>query len=496
MKTFEPMRKTKIICTVGPSTKTVERMKELIEAGINLARFNMSHGNYEEHSELIRTVRTAASDLKKPIGLILDTKGPEIRTLPIDTEYIEPNVENPNPIDRYIELKKGQKFTFVVEDSIKTSATIGKTTYSDLPNIMRPGQRIRIDDGIIELKVVEVVNQEVRCEVLDGGRLYTNKGINLPDTKVNFSTPTTKDVEDIHFAIEQGLDFIAASFICCAQDVLDIRKILTDNGAGQIKILAKIENREGKDNFEEILEVADGIMIARGDLGVELEPEEVPTIQKDFIKRCNEVGKPVVTATHMLESMTTSPRPTRAEANDVANAIFDGTDAIMLSGETARGMHPRRVVQMMSDIAIYAEKTMTYHRALGESDKINVPDAISYAASAISSNIGAGNILTATRSGYTAIHVAKYRPKSLIIAIASNETVYRQLSLTWGVLPLLLNEIQNITEHKDFFEMAENEVKKLGLVKKGDTIVMVAGFPFGQEGSTNNIYVQVVGREM
>ena len=472
------MRKTKIVATLGPATNDVATIKRLIEAGMNTARINFSHGTFKTHEGVIKNVKTAREELKAPVALLLDTKGPEIRIRTFK--------------DGDVKLKKGQKFTLTTDD-VDGNENIVSVTYAELPNDVNVGSKILLDDGLIELRVSAIVGNNVECIVGNDGELGDNKGVNLPEVNVSLPSLTDKDIEDIKFGIKEGFDFIAASFVRSAKDVLEIRQILDDNDGSDLMIIAKIENREGVDNLESILEVADGIMVARGDMGVEIPPEEVPLIQKDMIKKCNMVGKPVITATQMLESMIHNPRPTRAEANDVANAIFDGTDAIMLSGETAKGSYPVEAVKMMDRIARQTEENVDYDQIMSQRDEhdvVNVTNAITFATCSIAKDLNAACIVTVTKTGFTGRMVAKYRPNCTILVVATSETVWRQMSLVWGITAMTTPMVECDDE---LFEVAGKCAMKSNLAKDGDLIVVVAGVPVGATGSTNLVKVQVVG---
>jgi len=472
------MRKTKIVATLGPATADVETMKKLIKAGMNTARVNFSHGSYESHTKTIETLKAAREELDAPIALMLDTKGPEIRI----KSFAEGSVH----------LEKGQKFTLTTQD-VDGDASRVSITYADLPRDMRQGSRILLDDGLIELKVEGIYGDDVECLVLNDGELSNNKGVNLPDTNVSLPSLTDKDIEDIKFGIKMGFDYLAASFVRTAKDVLEIRNVLEENDGTHIQIIAKIENREGVENLEGILEVADGIMVARGDMGVEIQPEEVPLIQKHMISRAVAVGKPVITATQMLESMITNPRPTRAEASDVANAIFDGTDAIMLSGETAKGAYPVESVVMMDRIARRAESReyrTNVDRRRNNQALMNVTNAITFATCSIARDLDAACIVTVTKSGFTGRMVAKHRPECPILVAAIDEIVWRRMSLVWGVESVITGMVET---DEELFETAGVCAMKAGLAKDGDVIVIVAGVPVGKTGSTNLVKAQIVG---
>ena len=472
------MRKTKIIATLGPVSNSPEMVKKLIETGMNAVRINFSHGSHESHGETINTVKKVREELGMPIPLILDTKGPEIRTKLLKEEPAK--------------LEKGNKFTLTTDD-IEGDSTKVSVTYEDFAKDLHIGATVLIDDGLIELKVLEINGNDVVCEIINSGMLGSRKGINLPNVSIKLPALTEKDIDDIKFGIKMGFDYIAASFIRSASDVLSIRKVLEENGGSDIKIISKIENREGVDNIDSILEVTDGIMVARGDLGVEIPFEEVPIIQKQLIDKCKSKGKLVVTATQMLESMITNPRPTRAEASDVANAIFDGTDAIMLSGETAKGSFPVEAVNAMVRIATKIESSIDYVEKFYNnscSKTTNITDAISHATCTTASDLNSPCIVAVTKSGFTVREVSKYRPKSLILGLTPDERVQRQLNLTWGCYPYLV-DIDNISSG-DLFQNTANIANEKGFAKKGDVIITVGGTPIGQTGSTNTLKAQTV----
>ena len=472
------MRKTKILATIGPASSELETIKEMIKAGLDAARINFSHGTYESHGKIIKTVKQAREEMGKPVPLILDTKGPEIRTKTLN----EPKIY----------LEQGQEFTLTTDD-IEGDKTKVSVTYENLPRDLSVGNRVLIDDGLIEMSVVAKTATEVKCVLINSGFLGHKKGINIPDVYVDLPSLADKDIEDIKFGITQEVDWIAASFIRSANDIINIKKVLEENGGSHIKVMAKIESRDGVNNIESILEVSDGIMVARGDLGIEIPPEEVPIVQKDLIRRCNLVGKTVVTATHMLESMQQNPRPTRAEANDVANAIFDGTDVTMLSGETANGKYPIESVAMMARIATNAEKTIDYRNMYGGIDSNiskNSTNAISYAAVATAAEMGAACIVAITDSGFAARMVSRSRPDCPILALTSNPLVYRQTSLLWGCVPVLSEK--PIEGDSEVFDIAEEVALASGMAKNGDLIVAIAGVPIGV-GTTNTIRLRTVG---
>ena len=472
------MRKTKIVCTIGPSSESPDVMKKLIEAGMNVARLNFSHGDYEEHGNRIKNLRAACRELNRTVALLLDTKGPEIRIGKLKEEPIQ--------------LVQDRRIILTTEEILGDAERIS-VTYADLPRDVKAGSRILLDDGLIELNVVEVRGTEIECRIVNGGMLKSKKGVNVPGVRTSLPGITEKDKKDIIFGIEQGIDFIAASFVRKAGDVLEIRELLERHNASHIQIIAKIENQEGVDNLDEILEVADGLMVARGDLGVEIPAEEVPLVQKRMIKKCNLVGKPVITATQMLDSMQNNPRPTRAEASDVANAIFDGTDAIMLSGETAAGKYPVESVLTMSRIAERAEAALD-HRELFyrqcQAQQTSITEAISQAVAISALDLDAKAIITATESGFTARMVSKYRPKAPIIAVTPNEPVMRQMGLIWGVIPVPGTTARTTDE---MFEIAVNAGMKSNMIGLGDLVVITAGVPVGRSGTTNLIKVHQIG---
>jgi len=472
------MRKTKIVCTIGPASESLENTKRLIEAGMNVARLNFSHGDYEEHGNRIRTIRQACRELGRTVAILLDTKGPEIRLGKLKEEPIE--------------LVQGETITLTTEDILGDKNRI-PVTYQDLPRDVHVGSTILIDDGLIGLNVIDIQGTEIRCRVVNSGPIKSKKGVNVPGVAISMPGITEKDASDIKFGIEMGIDFIAASFVRRASDVLEIRELLERHNARHIQIISKIENQQGVDNLDEILEVSDGLMVARGDLGVEIPAEEVPLVQKRMIEKCNRAGKPVITATQMLDSMQRNPRPTRAEASDVANAIFDGTDAIMLSGETAAGKYPIESVETMSRIAERAESALPYReifRKLADAQQTSVTEAISQAVANAALDLDARAIVTSTESGYTARMISKYRPKSPIIAVTPQEHVLRRLQLVWGVTPVLGVPAKTTDE---MFDIAVQGAMDTGLIRLGDTIVITAGVPVGRSGTTNLIKIHNVG---
>ena len=469
-------KKTKIVCTIGPASESIDTLKELIKSGLNVCRLNFSHGNYEEHGKRIENIKAARNEMNLPIAILLDTKGPEIRT----GKFLSPEVN----------LVEGQNFIITMEDVLgdETKCTV---SYKELVNDVKPGNQILIDDGLVGLAVKEIKGQEILCIVQNAGTIKDNKGVNVPNVKINLPAITPKDKKDIEFGIEQGIDFIAASFVRKASDVLAIREILEENNATNIQIISKIENQEGVDNIDEILEVSDGLMVARGDLGVEIPTEDIPIVQKELIKKCNILGKPVITATQMLDSMIRNPRPTRAEVTDVANAIFDGTDAIMLSGETAAGKYPLESVKTMASIAIRAEQTLDYEELLKTKVKLrqlNITNAISHATCTTAIDLKASAIITATASGYTARMVSSYRPSAPIIAATNSEMVMRQMGLVWGVYPLLAEKGLSTD---DVFEKSVQSALDMDYISSGDLVVITAGVPVGIAGTTNLINVHI-----
>jgi len=472
------MRKTKIVCTIGPSSESLENTKKLISAGMNVARLNFSHGDYEEHGNRIKAIRQASQELNKTVAILLDTKGPEIRLGKLKEE----------PID----LVQGEYITLTTEEILGDINRV-PVTYKELPSDVSVGATILIDDGLIGLTVLDIQGTEIKCQIVNSGQIKSKKGVNVPGVAISMPGLTEKDISDIKFGIEVGVDFIAASFVRRASDVLEIRELLERHDARHIHIISKIENQQGVDNLDEILEVSDGLMVARGDLGVEIPAEEVPLVQKQMIEKCNRAGKPVITATQMLDSMQRNPRPTRAEASDVANAIFDGTDAIMLSGETAAGKYPVESVQTMSRIAESAESALHYREIFtkqANAQQTSVTEAISQAVANSALDLEAKAIVTSTESGYTARMVSKYKPKSPIIAVTPVEQVLRRLQLVWGVIPVKGVPASTTDE---MFEIAVQGALESGIVRLGDTIVITAGVPVGRSGTTNLIKIHNVG---
>jgi len=472
------MRRTKIICTLGPATDSEETIRALLLAGANAVRLNFSHGSHEEHRRRLETFKKVREELGMLTASILDTKGPEIR---IKT-FREGRVE----------LKKGQTFTITTEDVAGDNERVS-TTYPELHREVRPGDRILIDDGLIELVVRDITGREVRCEVRNGGELKDNKSMNLPGVPIHVSALSERDIRDLRFAVENDMDFVAASFIRSRRDVEEVRRALDGLGGRHIRIIAKIENREGVDNIAEILEAADAVMVARGDLGVEIPPYEVPIIQKRIVADCVAAAKPVIVATQMLDSMIRNPRPTRAEVSDVANAVYDGAGCVMLSGETASGKYPVESVRTMAETLLAAERSIDYwerfraRRYLRRSASID--DAISSACCTTAMELGAAAIVTVTNSGHTARMIARFRPACPIIALSEHRPVQRQLSLSWGIVP---GPCARLGSTDELFAAGVQAALQSGLVKKGDTVVLTAGVPIGQSGSTNLIKAQVV----
>ncbi|MGV3041326.1 pyruvate kinase [Staphylococcus rostri] len=477
------MKKTKIVCTIGPASESEEMLEKLMMAGMNVARLNFSHGSHEEHAARIATIRKVATKLNKNIGILLDTKGPEIRTHDMKNGLIM--------------LQKGSDVTVSMTEVEGTEDKFS-VTYPQLIDDIEIGSYILLDDGLVELEVkaIDKAAGEVHCKVLNTGELKNKKGVNLPGVSVNLPGITEKDAADIRFGIEQGVDFIAASFVRRASDVLEIRRILEDEKNDNITIIPKIENQEGIDNIDEILEVSDGLMIARGDMGVEIPPEAVPVVQKDLIRKCNKLGKPVITATQMLDSMQRNPRATRAEASDVANAIYDGTDAVMLSGETAAGAYPEEAVIAMNNIALAAEQAQDYKKLLSDRTKLvetSLVNAIGVSTAHTALNLNVKAIVAATESGNTARTISKYRPKSDIIAVTPKATTARQCTLIWGVYPVIREGIYSTDE---LLNNAVATAVDTGRVVNGDLIIITAGVPTGETGTTNLMKLHLIGEDV
>ncbi|MGX8797446.1 pyruvate kinase [Fusibacter sp. JL298sf-3] len=473
------LRKTKIVCTIGPASENKDVFKALVHKGLNVARLNFSHGSHEEHLARINMIKEVREELKMPVAILLDTKGPEIRTGKFE--------------EAVYTLVEGQEFLLTTEPCLGNQNK-SHITYSGLPGDVKIGDKILIDDGLIELEVLETTETTIRTKVLNGGDVKNNKGVNVPGVSIKLPAITEKDVSDIIFGIENDIDFIAASFIRKAEDVLEIRRVLEENHADSIHIISKIENQEGMDNLETILEVSDGLMVARGDLGVEIPTELVPIAQKKMIELCNKEGKPVITATQMLDSMIRNPRPTRAEATDVANAIFDGTDAVMLSGETAAGKYPIEAVGTMARIAHAAEKALNYDELLQKrielSDDYGVTNSVSRATASTALDLEASAIITATSSGFTAKRVSMLRPKAPVVACTVSNRACRKLALVWGVFPFVIGEA---TSTDAIFEESVQKAKENGFITDGDLAVITAGVPVGVSGATNIMKVHLVG---
>ena len=467
------MRKTKIICTLGPASENEETLKELMKAGMNVARFNFSHGTHEEQKKKLAKVLKASNELGYNISTLLDTKGPEIRLCDFEGGKVE--------------LKAGQTFTLTTEDMMGTAdkATI---TYKNLKNDIKVGGSILIDDGLIEMHIEEITDTDIVCRVINGGFVSNHKGVNVPGATLSMPFISEVDRKDILFGIEMGFDFLAASFTRTKEDILEVRKILDEHNS-PMKIIAKIENMQGIENLEDILSVSDGIMVARGDMGVEIPMEEVPVLQKKMIKKAVSQGKHVITATQMLESMIKNPRPTRAEATDIANAIYDGTTAIMLSGESAAGLYPVEAVKTMARIAERAEQDIDYRGRMEKNHShgnADITEAISYATCTTATDLNASAVITVTMSGFTAEMISKYKPECPIIGCSVNPRVCRQMNLLYGVQPLLVQKEETADE---LFDASVRNAKKAGYIKAGDRVVITAGVPLGTPGRTNMIRV-------
>lgn len=471
------MRKTKIVCTLGPAADNEDILKQMMLEGMNVARCNFSHGIHEDHKKRMDMVKKVRQEINKPVAILLDTKGPEVRV----KQFKEGRVT----------LREGQLFCLTSDEAEGTQERVS-VTYNRLYEDLEPGMKVLIDDGLIEMCVEKVEQNDIVCKVINGGVVSNNKGINIPDVKLSMPYLGERDREDILFGIAQEVDFIAASFVQKKDDVMQLRKLLDKNGGADIKIISKIENMQGVENIDEIIEASDGIMIARGDMGVEIPYEEVPVIQKMIIKKVYEVGKQVITATQMLESMIKNPRPTRAEATDIANAVYDGTSAIMLSGETAAGAYPVEAVRTMVRIAERTERDVDYRKRFFNHDRKanpDVTDAICHATCTTAHDLNARAIVTVTKSGNSARMISRYRPASDIIGCATSERVCRQLNLAWGVIPIRLKEEKEVF---DLFDKAIITAKKMQLLEKDDLTVITSGVPIGISGTTNMIKVQYV----
>ncbi len=473
------MRKTKIVCTIGPASRDENIIREMVRAGMNVARLNFSHGTHEYHLGTIEMLKKIRKEMNVPLAIMLDTKGPEIRVK--------------NFAGGFADLTEGQTYTLTGNDE-EGNQERASVTYANLSGCLKPGNIILVDDGKIRMQVREISGADTECTVLNSGRISDHKGINVPNVHLDMPHMSEQDKADLLFGVQQDVDFVAASFVRCAKDVSDIRKYLNYHGGHQIRIISKIENREGIERFQEILEQSDGIMVARGDMGVEVEFVLLPGIQKSLIAQCFRAGKMVITATQMLDSMISNPSPTRAEITDVANAVFDGTSAIMLSGESAAGKYPVESVRTMAQIAVRAEhdaETMGLSRFGGNLDiPLNdITNAVCDAACRAANDVGARVVISVTKSGYTARNLSKFRPSQPIIAATPEEKTYHQLSLSWGVYPVKALYQQN---YDNLLTHAVDCAMQLDAVEKGDTAVIIAGIPLGQTGSTNVIKVESI----
>ena len=474
------MRKTKIICTLGPAVDSEDMLRTLIRAGMDAARFNFSHGSHPEHLARLNRLKSVRDAWGRPVATSLDTKGPEIRSKSFDAKTVT--------------LETGDPFTLTTDDVVGDRSRVS-VTYPKLHQELAPGQQVLIDDGLVAIRVEEIAGHDIRCTVENGGTLSANKSINIPGVHIRLPALTEKDVADIRFGVENDFDYIAASFVRRAADVEAVRQVLRDCGGENVKIIAKIENQEGVDNVDEILAAADGIMVARGDLGVEIPAARVPVLQKQMIRKGLQAGKPVITATQMLDSMMRNPRPTRAEVSDVANAVFDGTGCVMLSGETAGGKYPVESLTAMVGIVTEAEQSIDYWRRFQKqriTPASNINDAITHTCCLTAMDLNATAILAATSSGRTARMICRFRPACPVAALTMHEKVRRQLAICWGVIPLLTGEV-NSTDR--IFSLSAEVARKEGLVKNGDTVVITAGVPLGKSGSTNLIKAQVIDEE-
>ena len=473
------LRKTKIICTLGPATEDESVLRRLMQGGMNAARFNFSHCTHEDASKKLEAVTRLREELGLPISTILDTKGPEIR---VKTFQNGP-----------VQLRAGDTFTLTTRE-VEGDEKMVSITYQDLTKDLKAGARVLIDDGLVELRAEEVTDTDIICTVINGGQVSNHKGINVPGTQLSMPFISEQDRADIIFGIEHGFDYIAASFTRSAKDILAIRNILKEYDCHSINIIAKIENMEGVDNIDEILRVVEGIMVARGDMGVEIPLEDVPVLQKQLIQKSYLAGKQVVTATQMLDSMIKNPRPTRAESTDVANAIYDGTSCIMLSGETAAGKYPVEALETMVRIAEKAEESINYIKRFNSRDNsdvaFDVTNAISHATCTTAHDLGAKAIVTVTKGGGTARQLSKFRPLYPIVGCTTQEHVWRQLNLSWGVVPMLIDEVEDTDV---LFDRAVDAAERTGLVHSGDLVVITAGVPLGISGTTNMMKVHVVG---
>ena len=474
------MRRTKIICTLGPAVDSEDMIRTLIRTGMDAARFNFSHGSHPEHLERLNMLKSVRDAMGRPVATILDTKGPEIRIRSFETKTIT--------------LEPGDPFTLTTEDVTGNQGLVS-VTYPQLHEELQPGQEILIDDGLVAIRVERIEGTNIACTVENGGTLSANKSINIPGVHIQLPALTEKDIDDIRFGVENDFDFIAASFVRRAADVEAVRAVLHDCGGDDVKIIAKIENQEGVDNLDEILEAADGIMVARGDLGVEIPAARVPILQKQMIRKGLQQGKPVITATQMLDSMMRNPRPTRAEVSDVANAVYDGTGSVMLSGETAGGKYPVEALTAMVGIVTETESAIDYWKQFQKQRVLpasNINDAITHTCCLTAKDLNAKAILTATSSGRSARMICRFRPACPIAALTMHEKVRRQLNISWGVTPYLTGEV-NSTDR--IFSLSAEVALKEKLVENGDTVVITAGVPLGKSGSTNLIKAQVIDEE-
>ncbi len=474
------MRRTKIICTLGPAVDSEDMIRTLIRTGMDAARFNFSHGSHPEHLERLNMLKAVRDAMGRPVATILDTKGPEIRIKSFETKTIT--------------LEPGDPFTLTTEDVTGNQGWVS-VTYPQLHEELQPGQEILIDDGLVAIRVERIEGTNIVCTVENGGTLSANKSINIPGVHIQLPALTEKDIDDIRFGVENDFDFIAASFVRRAADVEAVRAVLHDCGGDDVKIIAKIENQEGVDNLDAILEAADGIMVARGDLGVEIPAARVPILQKQMIRKGLQQGKPVITATQMLDSMMRNPRPTRAEVSDVANAVYDGTGSVMLSGETAGGKYPVEALTAMVGIVTETESAIDYWKQFQKQRVLpasNINDAITHTCCLTAKDLNAKAILTATNSGRSARMICRFRPACPIAALTMHEKVRRQLNISWGVTPYLTGEV---TSTDRIFSLSAEVALKERLVENGDTVVITAGVPLGKSGSTNLIKAQVIDEE-
>ncbi len=474
------MRRTKIICTLGPAVDSEDMIRTLIRTGMDAARFNFSHGSHPEHLERLNMLKSVRDAMGRPVATILDTKGPEIRIKSFETKTVT--------------LEPGDTFTLTTEDVVGNQGWVS-VTYPQLHQELQPGQEILIDDGLVAIRVDRIEDTKIICTVENGGTLSANKSINIPGVHIQLPALTEKDIDDIRFGVENDFDFIAASFVRRAADVEAVRAVLHDCGGDDVKIIAKIENQEGVDNLDDILEAADGIMVARGDLGVEIPAARVPILQKQMIRKGLQLGKPVITATQMLDSMMRNPRPTRAEVSDVANAVYDGTGSVMLSGETAGGKYPVEALTAMVGIVTETESAIDYWKQFQKQRVLpasNINDAITHTCCLTAKDLDAKAILTATSSGRSARMICRFRPACPIAALTMHEKVRRQLNISWGVTPFLTGEV---TSTDRIFSLSAEVALKERLVQNGDTVVITAGVPLGKSGSTNLIKAQIIDED-